>query len=109
MTFGQRLRELREARGIGLRELARASGLSLSHLQYIEKDERRPGEETLSRIARCFEDLSVSDLVEERDRRRLETDITVLLKEAREKRPMTDDERQHLLAVARELLEGDPI
>lgn len=48
MTFGQRLRQLREDRGIGLRELSRLSGLSLSHLHYLERDEKQPGDERLA-------------------------------------------------------------
>lgn len=43
-TFGERLRALRKARGLGLRELSRLSGVPLSTLQQIESGKRWGGE-----------------------------------------------------------------
>jgi transcriptional regulator with XRE-family HTH domain len=99
-TFGERLRELREARGLGIRELSRKSGLSLSHLHYLERDARRPGDETLKKLARHL-GVSTQDLVAERDDTRLQTELTLLLKEAG---PLSAAERRQLLQIAEEAL-----
>jgi len=104
MTFGERLRQLREENGLGLRELSRLTGLSLSHLQYLEKDDKRPGDETLGRLAR---ELGVSkhQLIAERDESRVATQLTVLLRE--EAGSLSEEERLQLLDIARQVLESD--
>ncbi len=104
MTFGQKLRELREARGLGLREFSRISGLSKSHLHYMERGERQPGDETVARLARHL-GVPKRDLLHARDGARLETELTLLLREAG---PLSPDERQHLLDIAAKLLEDEP-
>jgi transcriptional regulator with XRE-family HTH domain len=51
-TFGPRLRELRKARGMGLRALADATGIDTSAISKIENGLRRPPElSALARIA----------------------------------------------------------
>lgn len=50
-TFGQRLRELREAKDLSLRELASKSGISAPFLSDIELGRRFPSEETLAALA----------------------------------------------------------
>lgn len=45
------IRELREADGLSLNELATRSGLSQPSIGYIEKGERRPSLDSLSRLA----------------------------------------------------------
>jgi transcriptional regulator with XRE-family HTH domain len=54
-TFGTDLRELRESKGVGLRELARQAGLSVSHLSYIENGDKVPGPEVLGRLSRALQ------------------------------------------------------
>jgi transcriptional regulator with XRE-family HTH domain len=51
IDVGQRLRVLREQRGISMRELARLSGLSANALSMIERKRTSPSVSTLSKLA----------------------------------------------------------
>lgn len=53
-TFGQRLKDLRNSRGISQNELSRHIGVSKSSVNMYERDEREPGFETLEAIADFF-------------------------------------------------------
>lgn len=106
MTFGKRLKQLREERGLGVREFSRLTGLSLSHLHYLEHDDRTPGDETLRRIARHLDGVSVRDLIAEREERRLETDLSVLLRDAES---LTQAQREQLLEIAQKALSPTPV
>ena len=53
-TFGQRLRELRNQRGISQNELSKYIGVSKSSVNMYERDEREPSFETLEAIADFF-------------------------------------------------------
>lgn len=53
-TFGQRLRELRNQRGISQNELSKHIGVSKSSVNMYERGEREPGFETLEAIADFF-------------------------------------------------------
>lgn len=53
-TFGQRLKELRNSRGISQNELSKYIGVSKSSVNMYERDEREPGFETLEAIADFF-------------------------------------------------------
>lgn len=46
-----KLKEVREKYNISIRDLARITGISKSHLNYIEKGERKPSLSTIIRIA----------------------------------------------------------
>lgn len=52
-TLGQRIRRLREAKNLGLREAAKKLGISPAYLSRIETNEEKtpPGEEVLQRVA----------------------------------------------------------
>jgi transcriptional regulator with XRE-family HTH domain len=52
-TLGQRIRRLREAKKLGLREAAKKVGISPAYLSRIETNEEKtpPGEEVLQRVA----------------------------------------------------------
>lgn len=52
--LGKRLRELREKKGITQEELALKAGLNRAYTGYIERGERNPSTETLSKIARAL-------------------------------------------------------
>lgn len=54
IRLGERLRELREARGLTLRAVAEATGMDLTHLQKIELGQRLPTEEQTTRLAKFF-------------------------------------------------------
>lgn len=65
MSLGQRLRRLREERGLTLAQVATAAGLSVSHLSAIENGTRRnPSFHIVARIARVY-GVPVDSLVEE--------------------------------------------
>ena len=53
-TFGQRLKQLRNERGISQNELSKHIGVSKSSVNMYERDEREPGFETLEAIADFF-------------------------------------------------------
>lgn len=77
MSFGEKLRSLREERDMSLRALSRESGLALSHLQYLEGDAKVPGDQTLQRLAKALR-VPVAKLQTER----IAGQVTLLLKEA---------------------------
>jgi len=52
--LGEWLRQLREQRGLPLREVADAARMDLAHLQKIELGQRLPTEEQTSRLAKFF-------------------------------------------------------
>jgi transcriptional regulator with XRE-family HTH domain len=52
--LGEWLRQLREERGLTLREVADAVGTDLAHLQKIELGQRLPTEEQTGRLAKYF-------------------------------------------------------
>ncbi|MHB8521401.1 MAG: helix-turn-helix domain-containing protein [Limisphaerales bacterium] len=52
--LGEWLRQLREQRGLPLREVAGAAEMDLTHLHKIELGQRLPTEEQTSRLARFF-------------------------------------------------------
>lgn len=55
MSFGAALRRCREERGVGLRELARSSGVSSSYLSLVENDlVRPPSAKTITKLARAL-------------------------------------------------------
>lgn len=100
MTFGEKLREIRETKEIGVREIARSAGLSLSHYQSLEKDDFSPTTETIGKLARAL-GMPKSELRAIRDDLKVETDLTILLREAGE---LDQGQRERLLKVARDLL-----
>lgn len=90
MTFGERLRELRERREMSQRELSRTADLAFSHVQYLERDAKAPGDETIRRLAKA---LGVNA-------KELKTDqvvghATLLLNEIES--PLTDQQREELI------------
>jgi transcriptional regulator with XRE-family HTH domain len=56
MTFGERLRELRKAKGLYQKELADKVGVDFTYLSRLENDRRRPPKEnTISALAEVLE------------------------------------------------------
>ena len=55
MRLGEWLRELREQRGLPLREVAERTDMDLTHLQKIELGQRLPTEEQTKRLAKFFQ------------------------------------------------------
>ena len=55
-TFGQRLRRIRQARGISLPKAAQAAGISKAYLSRIERDEfAPPAEDKIRALARLLD------------------------------------------------------
>lgn len=54
LDVGQRLKSLREARGISMRSLARSSGLSANALSMIERGRTSPSVSTLNKLANAL-------------------------------------------------------
>jgi transcriptional regulator with XRE-family HTH domain len=92
MSFGDKLKELREGRDMSLRALSRKSGLALSHLQYLERDAKSPGDETLKRLAKALR-VPVDELKTER----ITGQVDLLLKEAGRIGPISDEQKLALL------------
>jgi transcriptional regulator with XRE-family HTH domain len=61
MKFGERLIFLREQRGMSQEDLRDESGLSLSHIVYLERDSMEPGPVVLDRLATALR-VEVTDL-----------------------------------------------
>jgi transcriptional regulator with XRE-family HTH domain len=54
VRLGEKLREMREGRGLPLRKVAEAAGMDLTHLQKIELGQRMPTEEQTTELAKFF-------------------------------------------------------
>lgn len=67
MNVAQRIRSLREARGITTNKLANLAGISQSHLREIELGQRNPTVETLSYFCDAL-GISLSEFFQEEDR-----------------------------------------
>lgn len=62
MSFGKRVKQLREERGLSRNELAKSLNITYAALSKYETDDRFPSEDILSRIADYFE-VSVDNLI----------------------------------------------
>jgi len=51
MTIGQRIREKRKERGLTLKQLAEATGLTVTYLSDVERGATQPSLKTLGRVA----------------------------------------------------------
>lgn len=51
-NFGQRIRELRENRGLLMRQMAAALDIDIAMISKFERGERKPNREQVTRIAR---------------------------------------------------------
>lgn len=67
MNVAQRIKALREARGITTNKLANLAGISQSHLREIELGQRNPTVETLSYFCDAL-GISLSEFFREEDR-----------------------------------------
>ena len=54
-TFGEQIRDLREAKDISVRELARQLKVSAAFLSDVELGRRHPSDEILRRLAECLD------------------------------------------------------
>ncbi len=130
MTIGQRIREIRRERELTLKQLADKSGLTLTYLSDVERNQTRPSLKALLRIAGALE-VSMADLlsgVEEfgtatdealpAGLRELKDDPTIASQldddwlqtlqrlNYRGKRPQTKEEWQEIFMYLRRILNG---
>lgn len=68
-ALGERLRKLRKANGLSLRQLAEGAGTSASFISQLERGLTGASTSTLMRIANCF-NISISELFAEGDSER---------------------------------------
>lgn len=54
MTIGERLKDLRERKGVKQIDVAIAVGISDTMISSYEKDKKKPGRETLTKLAKYF-------------------------------------------------------
>ncbi len=54
LTFGETIKRLREEANLPLREVASALGIDISMLARIEKDERRPTKEFITKASQYY-------------------------------------------------------
>ncbi len=113
VTFGELIRYLRLQRGIGLRELGRLAGVSLSHIQYIEQDVRTPQRKTILKLARALS-VSAGWLMSEQRRR---VSAAVLIKQGLSRElaywlcwlaPLSAADEARLIALCQELAGNQP-
>lgn len=64
LNLAERLKSTREARKISVYQLAQVSGISETHIRDLERGDRNPSFDTLSRLAKPL-GLSLSDLLRE--------------------------------------------
>lgn len=93
LLVAERLRRLRKANGISLRQLAEATGTSASFLSQLERGLTGASASTLIRIANCF-GTSISELFSGSEGPR----DPVLRRAQRPALPMTDGQRKTLLS-----------
>ncbi len=66
MKFGEKLKELRNEKGMTQPEMAEAIGIEQSYLSKLENDKSLPSRDTFVRILEVFE-LGIADVVDELD------------------------------------------
>ena len=77
MDISQRLKTIRQSKDISVYKLSQLSGVSETHIRDLERGDRNPSFDTLSKLAKPM-GLSLSELVNESD------DIAFLNKEEKE-------------------------
>jgi transcriptional regulator with XRE-family HTH domain len=115
MSFGKRLRELRRAKKITQKELARILKISESAVGMYERDEREPSFELTKKIADVFDVttdylLGRSDTIYTKDEEEFIEDIDLPIETLMEKykltidgEPATKDEIENIIAFIRAL------
>lgn len=66
LNLAQRLKKTRESKKISVYKLAQASGISETHIRDLERGDRNPSFDTLSRLAKPL-GLSLADLLREKE------------------------------------------
>lgn len=108
ITFGQRLKMLREKKELSQEELGRRFNLSQSTIAYYELDKKQPSQNTLHKMADFFEE--TTDYILGRDKIVVKTPepSEIILREiaAEYNIDLTDPEQQQTLRDAFKLIYG---
>ena len=101
MDISKRLKDIRKAKDISVYKLSQLSGVSETHIRDLERGDRNPSFDTLSKLAKPM-GLSLSELVNESD------DIAFLNNEEKELvecyRMLSNDKATTLLAFLKTLI-----
>jgi transcriptional regulator with XRE-family HTH domain len=96
-TFGKKLRECREAKGLSQKELAKLLNTSYSVIGKYERDEMQPSIEAAKKIAKLV-DTTVGYLLSESEQENVLKDPD-MLKRLTEIEKMEDTDKGHILSV----------
>lgn len=96
-TFGKKLRECREAKGLSQKELAKLLNTSYSVIGKYERDEMQPSIEAAKKIAKLV-DTTVGYLLSESEQENVLKDPD-MLKRLNEIEKMEDTDKGHILSV----------
>jgi len=96
-TFGKKLRECREAKGLSQKELAKLLNTSYSVIGKYERDEMQPSIEAAKKIAKLV-DTTVGYLLSEAEQENVLKDPD-MLKRLTEIEKMEDTDKGHILSV----------
>ncbi len=96
-TFGKKLRECREAKGLSQKELAKLLNTSYSVIGKYERDEMQPSIEAAKKIAKLV-DTTVGYLLGETEQENVLKNPD-MLKRLNEIERMENDDKSHILSV----------
>lgn len=105
--FGERIKELREAKGMSLKDLEHVSGVTSSYVHRIEKGLRKPSVEKIEKLADALDAdfkelldlLNIGFILNDKNEKKNETDLIKLIKSKQYKINgiQLSDEKQSLL------------
>lgn len=86
--FGERIKELREAKGMSLKDLEHVSGVTSSYVHRIEKGLRKPSVEKIEKLAEALDAdfkelldlLNIGFILDDKNEKKNETDLMKLIK-----------------------------
>lgn len=107
MSFGKRLRELREGRSLSQLELSKILNISNSTLSLYESDKRSPDQDMLKKIADFF-DVSIDYLLDRNDDPRYnfcksDNNIKKIISLLEDLDSISDEEAEHLAFFIRNM------
>ncbi len=103
-AMGARIRELREARGLSLDDMAAVAGISASHLSRIERGASGPSFPIAAAIARSI-GVSVSNLaIVNREQAVINAQLVQTLVAAGMEEPLANEIQQRISTTARQAL-----
>ena len=106
MTFGKRLRSLREAKGWRQEDLGNLVDSASSTVALWESDSRRPNIHMVARLAKVFA-VSIDSLIDESEEKREHHWAEVLSAIRQSKKLPSRKERSMIAAIIRKFTEGD--